>query len=69
MNLWYQVINNGSYVQNECILIRAHLRGLGVPIFQAKNVPCITVSNYQVHICFLVEIFNDEVAILQLGAV
>ena len=26
-------------VQNYCILIRAHLGGLGVPIFQAKNDP------------------------------
>ena len=44
-------------MQDYCILTRAHLRGLGVPIFQAKNIPCkvfITVSNYQVHICYSV---------------
>ena len=53
----------------DCILIRAHLRGLGVPIFQAKNDPgkmFITVSKYQVHSCFSVKvIFKVEVAILQ----
>ena len=45
--------------------VRAHLRGLGVSIFQAKNVPwkmLITVSKYQVHSCFSVKL---EVAILQ----
>ena len=44
---------NGPYA----VLIRAHLRGLGDPIFLAKNVPwkvLIAVSKYQVHSCFSV---------------
>ena len=43
-------------MQNYCVLIRAHLRGLGGPIFQAKSVMevLITVSKYQVHSCFSV---------------
>ena len=55
-------------MQHHCIPIRTHLRGLGVPIFQAKNV---SWKMYQVHICFSVRVnlpfYNMENAAAVMG--